>query len=402
MRSRFRNQHVMEPSGSYPIDRIRIAAVIIVALLPPAAGAAILWVVPVEGLTADRTAVAARDFTALWMAGRLALTHALDVLTNPALYSAALRSRFGAGFPDQIWPYPPPFLLLAALLSKLPLVAGFLLYTAATPTALWIALRLGGFGAAACAAVLLSPAVADNALTGQNGALTAALLTGGLLLVDRRPVIAGLLLGALVIKPQLGLLVPICLLASGCWRILFAAGASSVALAGASGLLFGMEAWTDFWFRSRPLASAYLESPWRGLPSQQIFASVFMAARSLGGSLGVAYGAQAAVTLGCGLLAWRAWRMRGLDPLLRMALTAALSVAAAPWIHAYDMPCLAACVVVLLPRTRPVFRPFLVFAWFWPGAVVILPIPLILSVASVASVVWLAWRQVSGQAASVR
>jgi hypothetical protein len=42
---------------------------------------------------------------------------------------------------------------------------------------------------------LALPAIFVNAVAGQNGTLTVALLGGGLLLLDRRPAVAGILFG---------------------------------------------------------------------------------------------------------------------------------------------------------------------------------------------------------------
>ena len=363
-----------------------------VALLPSLVAAAVLWILPIGDLDVDRSAMAARDYTDMWAAGYLVALGQGDTLFDLAAFNAALHSMFGAGFPHQVWPYPPPILLLAVPLSLLPLLPGFLLYTAGTAALLWLALRAGGLTRPACAAVLLSPALADNALTGQNGSLTAALLFGGLFLVHRRAVLAGAILGALVIKPQLGMLVPLCLIASGNWRALLAMATSASLLIAASALLFGVDAWIGFLVHTRPMIAAILEAPWRALPAQQNFASPLMAARSVGASMGVAYGIQTAVTLLCGAVAWWTWRTPDFERIPRVALTGLLALAAAPWVHTYDMIPLAVAIVVLAARMR---RPsaLLGFAWFWPGAVVLLPIPLPLSVASIAAVAWSVWRE---------
>ncbi|MGC1407435.1 MAG: glycosyltransferase family 87 protein [Acetobacteraceae bacterium] len=364
------------------------------ALLPTLFAAAVLWILPVGGLSVDRSAMAARDYTDMWAAGHLVALGQGDTLFDLAAFNAALHSMFGAGFPHQVWPYPPPILLLAVPLSWLPLVPGFLLYTAATAALLWLALRSGGLTRPACAAVLLSPALADNALAGQNGSLTAALLFGGLFLVELRPVLAGVILGALVIKPQLGMLVPLCLIASGNWRALLAMATSASLLIAASALLFGTDAWIGFLAHTRPMIAAILEAPWRALPAQQNFASPLMAARSIGASMQFAYGLQMAVMLLCGAVAWWTWRTPKFERIPLVALTGLLAVAAAPWVHTYDMIPLSVAVVVLATTTRRPSLALLGIAWFWPGAVVLLPIPLPLSVASMASVAWLVWREV--------
>ena len=163
-------------------------------------------------------------------------------------------------------------------------------------------------------------------------------------------------------------------------------------LIAASALLFGVDAWIGFLVHTRPMIAAILEAPWRALPAQQNFASPLMAARSVGASMGVAYGIQTAVTLLCGAVAWWTWRTPDFERIPRVALTGLLALAAAPWVHTYDMIPLAVAIVVIAARMR-LPSALLGFAWFWPGAVVLLPIPLPLSVASIAAVAWSVWRE---------
>src|SRR3984893_2275225 len=99
-------------------------AFVAVALLPSLFAAAVLWILPVGHLTADRTALAARDYTDMWAAGQLAALGKGDIFFDLGKFNLALRAMFGAGFPEQIWPYPPPILLIAVPLSKLPLLPG--------------------------------------------------------------------------------------------------------------------------------------------------------------------------------------------------------------------------------------------------------------------------------------
>ena len=80
-----------------------------------------------------------------------------------------------------------------------------------------------GSGDARPGALLAAPAVFINAVGGQNGTWTAALFGGGLSLLERRPLLAGGLLGLLIYKPQLALLIPVALLAGRHWRAFAAA-----------------------------------------------------------------------------------------------------------------------------------------------------------------------------------
>jgi hypothetical protein len=329
----------------------------------------------------------------MWAAGHLVASGQSHALFDLGQFNAALQSMFGAGFPQQAWPYPPPILLLVVPLSALPLLPGFLLYTAGTIGLLWLALRSGGITRAASTAVLFSPAVIDNALTGQNGSLTAAMLYGGLFLTDRRPFLAGTILGALVIKPQFGLLVPLCLMACGNWRALFGMVVSAGLLILASGILFGLDTWVGFLVHTRPIIAAILEAPWQATPAQRIFASFLMATRSLGASIEVAYSLQIAVTLLCAAIAWWAWRTPHTASTQRVALTGLLTVAASPWVHTYDMIPLSVAIVVLIATGHRSSSILFGFAWFWPGAAVLLPMPLPVSVASTAALALRAWKE---------
>jgi hypothetical protein len=364
--------------------RCATLSVLGLSLLLPAIAATVVWLLPIQYVGDGRAALAARDYTSMWSAGHLATHGQLAALFDRGNYNAALRALFGSGLPTHVWSYPPPWLLIAAPVSTLPFFTGFLVWTCGTLCVLWIALRAGGLPASACAAVLCSPAAADNALAGQNGALTAALLLGGLLLADRRPVVAGAMFGALVFKPQLAFLLPICLLASGNWRALSAGAVVAGAGVLTSAMLFGSEAWVNFFTVTQPTLSAILREPWAGTPFQRIFASPLMAARSVGAGFPVAYAVQIALSLGCGVGVWRIWRRTRDDPVLRVALTSPLVLVASPWVHSYDMIPLATTVVILFVHAerKPVLL-LLGFAWFWPGATVILSIPPTLEVASI-------------------
>lgn len=377
-------------------------AFVALALLPAMLTAYVLWLAPIADLAADHTAVAARDFTALWGAGRLSLEGTTAALADPALFTGHLRAWFGPGIPDQIWPYPPPMLLLAAPLALLPLGWSFLLYTAATLALLFLVLRSADLPPALRLVALFSPAVAENALFGQNGTLTAALLVGGLLLIDRRPLLAGLLLGALIVKPQMGLLLPVALVAGRRWQTARTGVITATLLAGVVTLWFGTGPWSEYFVAGRPAITAYLESPWDPGSAQSSFASAFIAARSLGAGLTTAYAVQAGVTLLCAVLAYRAWRRPDWTPERRVALTVALACAASPWVHCYDLPALAAAIVILLHASRPEQLPLLALAWCGPSVLAMLKLPHDFLILGPLLVVWVACRPLRRPAVAPR
>ena len=90
------------------------------------------------------------------------------------------------------------------------------------------------------------PALFINAVGGQNGAMTAALLGGGLMLVDRRPIIAGILFGMMIYKPHLAVMLPFALLAGRRWLVAFVTGATAALLVVISVAVYGVDAWLHY------------------------------------------------------------------------------------------------------------------------------------------------------------
>ncbi len=109
------------------------------------------------------------------------------------------------------------------------------------------------------------PAVLANAVIGQNGFLTAALIGGTLVLMERRPILAGVLLGLLTYKPHLGLLFPVALIAGRHWRVFVTAAVAAMLMAAASWLAFGTECWQAFFASIGHSEQAFLSQGHGGL-----------------------------------------------------------------------------------------------------------------------------------------
>lgn len=233
------------------------------------------------------------DFSSFWTASQLALGgHPADAY-NMAQHHLAQNRLFGRDVGYYAFFYPPMFLLLCLPLAALPYLASLGAWLFATGTAYACVIRryLGEHGG--WIAVLAFPAVLINVGHGQNGFLSAALFGGGILLLDRRPILAGALLGCLIYKPHLGLVIPVALIAAGRWRTILGAALSVAVLILLSVVAFGLATWRAFLGVS-PAAQAALNQDLVGNAKMQ---SVFAAVRLLHGSLGLAYGAQGAVAL---------------------------------------------------------------------------------------------------------
>jgi hypothetical protein len=173
----------------------------------------------------------ATDFVNVWASGSQALNGnpvaAYDVVAHQEAEVAAIGHPFAGQYP---WIYPPVFFFTAAALAFLPFLAAYAAWMALTFSA-YVATMRAILGERA--GVLLAcayPGILPNIVAGQNGFLTAALIGGSLVLMERRPVLAGGLLGLLSFKPHLGILFPLVLIAGGQWRALAAAAGTTALL----------------------------------------------------------------------------------------------------------------------------------------------------------------------------
>lgn len=153
----------------------------------------------------------------------------------------------GPGFNPQPFISPPPLAWLVTPLLPLPFTAALVVWTLLLLAALalaWYLLAPPGRVTKAAHLVLwlgLFP-VAFAVMVGQPGPLVAAVVATSWWLMRRdRPVLAGLVLSLIILKPQLALLVPICLLVSGHARTFGAWLAASVLIGLVALALLGPE-----------------------------------------------------------------------------------------------------------------------------------------------------------------
>jgi alpha-1,2-mannosyltransferase len=160
------------------------------------------------------------DFRLAYSAARVGLDSGYSHLYDLAAQKAAIE-RLGPDFNPQPFISPPPLAWLATPLLALPFSAAVVVWTLVLLLSLgwtWYLLAPGtGYAKAAHLALLLGVfPVAFGVMVGQPGALVAAAVATAWWLIRRdRPVWAGLALSLVILKPQLALLVPACLLVSG-------------------------------------------------------------------------------------------------------------------------------------------------------------------------------------------
>ncbi len=335
------------------------------------------------------------DFLAFWGSAKAVLAGA-----PRAAYDLdwQRQAQTGAGFTGwYAFVNPPPFLFVTAPFGLLSVPLGWIAWVGAT-YALWAWAGIKAFPRL-WPLVLVFPGALIAAGHAQNGFVTGALLVGGVALLDRRPLLAGALLGALVVKPHIALLVPFWLAGGGRWRAFAAAAASALGLIVLSWLAFGgatLIAYTGSWQASAAILRAGDTAFFLKM------ATPYAQVRIHAGET-AAIVAAAALALAMVILATASWRRLGDDGLATGAATLAATALASPYLFNYDLPFLVLPILWLVREgLRSGFRPWekalLVALWFAPYATRAIALPLGLNPMPLASalLLWLIWTRGNG------
>jgi hypothetical protein len=289
-----------------------------------------------------------RDFANIWTAGRLGVDGQTHLIYDLRLYHVVQDTYFGVDYPLHAWSYPPAFLPFVLPFGTMSYLTAFALWTVLTGGLLLLAARAWGADGWGLALLALSPAVVINAFGGQNGALSAAILLGALYQLDRRPVLAGILIGCMVYKPHLALLMPVALLAAQRWRVIAVAATTVAALILFSISIYGIEPWITYITETAPLHAKVLQKGEGAIPL--MMPGAYMAARVLG-LLDYAPYIQAAFSaIAVAAVAW-AWR-RPDEPILRAAIFLAAVPLAVPYAFNYDLTVTTAAAMLAVIRFR--------------------------------------------------
>ena len=311
-------------------------------LLAVYAVAALGWIALSDGLIDRNGKPLGTDFSNVYAAGTLIWQGRPAEAYEPARQHAAEQAVFdGREVPFYGWHYPPFFFAIAFLVAAVPYGFGLSLWLMASLAAYLAAMRAILPRPETWLVALAFPAVFINIGHGQNGFLTAALLGGALHLLDRRPWLAGVLIGLLAYKPQFAALIPIALVAGGRWSTIGAAAATVAALVAISLATLGAGVWHAFADSMTFTRTVVLEQGDTGWEKIQ---SVFSAARMWGAGVHTAYAIQAVLTLTLAAsLAWL-WHSDAAFELKAAALAAG-SLLATPYVLDYDLVVLAVAIV---------------------------------------------------------
>jgi hypothetical protein len=351
-------------------ERVRVYSMLIVVIC--SVGFVSLIVLSLPDLVDPRGKPLGYDFMAFWSAARLALAGhpeaAFDGAAISAVQHAAVPALREIWFP---WHYPPTFLLAVLPLGLLPYPAALGVFVAGT-SALWaVFIRHILPDPRTWIVAAAAPAGLINLLDGQNAFLTAALAGFALLWLDRRPVLAGVLIGVLAIKPHLAVLLPVVLIAGGYWRSFAAASVTVIGFAALSAAVLGWGTLTGF---ADHLAASQTMAdqgavPWGAMPSPYVLALSLHAPPRAAALLQTASALAAA---GC---VWRAWRAENAPFEAKAAVLFAASVLVSPYLFTYDLIWDAVAVAFLaILGLRDGFargeREILLIAWLAPAVLI--------------------------------
>lgn len=308
------------------------------------------------------------DFRVFWAAGQLALAGEPLAALDAARLGATHATDTEAWMP---WLYPPGYLLMVTPFGAMSFTAAFALSTVLSVALLAWALRPFVAGVIPFwIAMAFAPAYVPALMIGQNSLLWLAGLIAALAaLRSERWVLAGIFIGLLTLKPQLGLMIPFALLAIPAWRTILAAIATALIVALVPTAIYGVEYW--------PLLSDGLEA--HGDRVVRLIASVdlMVGPLSLMTGLGVppalALNAQWLLTALCALSVFMLWRSQSASFDLRAAGLLAAILPASPYVWHYEAAVMAGVALFLLRAGVLQQRPLdlLIFGLLWLGGVLL-------------------------------
>ncbi len=244
------------------------------------------------------------------------------------------------------FPYPPFFMPIVRLLNVLPYNLSYLVWIGGTLVLLlWVVRATCALPVWSLAAIAVAPASILCIAAGQTGFLAAGLMVLCLGLAQTEPAVAGIALGLLAYKPQLAVLLPVTLWATGAWRAILWGGVAAAGMGLLASSLYGWAVWPA-WLAMLPRYDAAFQLQTQLWNQQPSLTAMW---RSLGWPPGLGIAGQSAAFLAVCAMIWRF--ARGLPEDMVAALTLIGTFVATPHALAYDMP-VTAVALALFVRHR--------------------------------------------------
>jgi hypothetical protein len=285
------------------------------------------------------------DFTAFWAAAKLAVAGDAITAFDPNVLRAAQELPSDQPPGDLLWLYPPAWHIAIMPLGLLPFSAAYVVFSLVAFAAFAAAMRpLAAPVPGGIALVLAGPAVLIILTLGNNSLLWTAGLAGALAaLAQGRAVLAGLLIAALTLKPQLGLLVPFALAFGGHWRTVLWASLGTVVIAVLATAVMGTDYWRSFFAMMRFMGEL-MQTDIVRFERMMTWYALF---RLGGAGHEIAFPVQLAVTAAAaGAVSW-VWSRRHAGPEIKAATLCVAIPLATPYAYHYEMTLTLAAALFL-------------------------------------------------------
>lgn len=313
------------------------------------------------------------DFFVFWGAAKLAASGAsLD-----AFDASKIREAAGLAGDDWMpWAYPPAFLLFLAPLGKLSFTVAWTIFSLVSAAAILVATRpLTAGRVQLLFAAALAPAFLPGFLLGQTSTLwTAGLVAALVALGAGRPIFAGVLIGLLTIKPQLGLLLPFALVAACAWRAIASAAVTTALLVVLPTLLFGH----TYWSESLVMMKEHGETVREAIANLTLMISPYSFLAGLGIPEGSSLTVQWAITALCAVVVFLVWRAQSVSFDTRAAVLLTAIPLSSPYLWLYESALLAPAALFMLRASILRLTPFGIALGLamWMGLAITIPFQL--------------------------
>jgi len=313
-----------------------------------------VWTLAAPGLRDRNGNLKGTDFLHFYTLGTLAREHRGGELYDMGAQAALAAQRVPAAAGLRYLPlYPPQLSILFAPLSRLPYEWALALWWIASGAIYGICCYgvwrtcpyLQEYGGTVGLLAIAFPPFFHSIAWGQTSALALACFTLMLFaLQKKREVLAGIFLGCLIFKPQLGLASAVVFLAIGAWKILAGATASALAQLSCGALYYGLDPLREWW---RAIWNVRSALPWlEPKPYQthclRTFWSMLIPWAKLSFALYLATGL---MVLAITVALWNRARAAPLE--LRFPVLLLASVLLAPHVTVYDLVVLAPAILLL-------------------------------------------------------
>lgn len=297
------------------------------------------------------------DYMAFWSAGRAALDgHAHEIHERTMLWQVQQTIAPDVKFYAP-WNSPPTFLMIVSALALMPYPISGAFFLISTTILFGFAIRRFLPDARALIFPLTSPTVMYQTATIQVGMLIAGINALALRWLDKRPHLAGALIGLFAIKPHIALLWPLFLALTGRWRVFISAAVAAVSFVVVAGLIFGFDTYLN-WFESLNYSQRLISEQRITTPA---YASLYANLLGMHAPQALAIGLHAASAIAGVIIACVVFR-KG-DVLLGGAALCATTLLVSPYLFFYDFTTLLLGAALLGTPRSPLDYAAAIVAW---------------------------------------